>query len=260
MKAQDQLPEPVSASNTEVRREAPPGGHRAGIDAELVRKVLSGEVSAFEALMRRHNQRMFRAARAVLREDADAQDATQQAWLAVYAHLAQWDGRAAFASWAVRIAVHEAARRLRSRAREPMLRSADDIAEPSPLAGPEDSLQRAQIRNLLERAIDMLPEHMRVVFVLRDLSDLSGAEAAAALGLSEEAVRVRLHRARRLLRGMLEETLDANMTEVFPFLGARCDAITHAVLAEIERGTVSLKGSTETAERCDDLQDPGAAD
>lgn len=204
-----------------------------GIDAELTQRVIEGDLSAFETLMRRHNQRLFRAARAVLRDDTEAQDAVQQAWLAVFRHLAQWDGRAAFSTWAVRIAVNEASRRLRARKKDPELWLASDdqqaVREPSP----EDDMQRVQLRALLERAIDALPESMRVVLVLRDLSDLSGAEAAEALGLSEEAVRVRLHRARRLLRSTLEETLESGMSEAFPFLGARCDAIVHSVLTQL---------------------------
>jgi RNA polymerase sigma-70 factor (ECF subfamily) len=199
----------------------------------MVHAVLGGDVAAFEGLMRRYNQRVFRAARAVLGDDAEAEDAAQQAWLSIYEHLPQWDARAAFSTWALRIVVHAAIRRSGARGRPLPLQLVEDAA-PGPAApSPEDEVQRRQLRALLERAVDDLPQSLRVVLVLRDIEDLSGPETAVALGLTEEAVRVRLHRARRALRETLTAQIDATTSEVFPFLGTRCDAIVAGVLTAL---------------------------
>jgi RNA polymerase sigma-70 factor (ECF subfamily) len=210
----------------------PPASLGPKADAGLVRAVLEGDVTAFEALMRRYNQRVFRAARAVLGDESEAEDAAQQAWISIYCHLHQWDARGAFSTWALRIVVHEAIRRSAARGRPPLLLV--EAAEGPPSApSPEDEAHKAELRALLERAVDALPQRLRVVLVLRDIEELSGPETAATLGLTEEAVRVRLHRARRTLREALDAQLDAATSEVFPFLGARCDAIVAGVLAAL---------------------------
>jgi RNA polymerase sigma-70 factor (ECF subfamily) len=223
-------------------------------DDVVVAEVLGGEDARFEILMRRHNQRVFRTARAILRDDAEAEDAAQQAWLAVYENLAQWDGRARFSTWLIRIVVNTALRRLRGRGRSEGLTlieggardSADSVSPPSP----EEEAARVEARVLLERAIDALPETFRVVVVLRDLEELSGAETADVLGLTEEAVRVRLHRARRALRSEIEDRIASNSGDLFPFLGARCNRIVGSVLASIggrSRHTVARdRGTVET--------------
>ncbi len=206
-------------------------------DSVVIAAVLRGDVARFEILMRRHNQRVFRTARAILRDDAEAEDAAQQAWLSAYQHLAQWDGRARFSTWLTRIVVHTAIRRRHSASAGMglhLVTSDGREAETMSLRpSPEDEAARVQARALLERAIDALPESSRVVVVLRDLEELSSAETADALGLTEEAVRVRLHRARRVLRGTIEDTLAANAGDLFPFLGARCDRIVGFVLHHI---------------------------
>jgi RNA polymerase sigma-70 factor (ECF subfamily) len=178
-------------------------------DDAIVAEVLGGRSARFEILIRRHGARIFRIGRAILRDDGDAEDAAQQAWLAAYENLAQWDGRARFSSWLTRIVANAAFRRLRARGRTEGLSVAGhgpaerDHAAPPPT--PEDEAARFEARVLLERAIDALPEPFRVVVVLRDLEELSSAETADALGVSEQAVRVRLHRARRALRAQLEQ-------------------------------------------------------
>jgi RNA polymerase sigma-70 factor (ECF subfamily) len=202
----------------------------AETDEEIVALVLGGDATPFESLMRRHNQRVFRTARAILRDEAEAEDAAQQAWLSAFQHLAQWDRRARFSTWIVRIAVHEALRRARKTARTE-LALVDDRAAPN--ASPEDETTRAELRAILERAIDDLPDGFRVVLVLRDLEDLSSAEVGEALGLTEEAVRVRLHRARRRLRTAIEEAIEGHAAELFPFLGERCHRICAVVMAQI---------------------------
>ena len=201
-------------------------------DADVVMVVLGGADGAFEILMRRHNQRVFRAARAVLRDDQDAEDAAQQAWLQAYRHLASWTGRGPFSAWVTRIAVREATRRARRRALVP-LRDVGRSEMASTAPSPEVEAARAHLRALIESAIDDLPPTLRAVLVLRDVDGMSGAETAAALGLSAEASRVRLHRARRLLRHRLDEQLDERVGEAFPFLGRRCDVIVGRVLGAL---------------------------
>ncbi len=210
-------------------------------DSAVITAILSGDVARFEVLMRRHNQRVFRTARAILRDDAEAEDAAQQAWLSAYQHLAQWDGRARFSTWLTRIVVHTAIRRRHSASAGMRLRLVtNDGKEAETMSlrpSPEDEAARVQARALLERAIDALPESSRVVVVLRDLEELSSAETADALGLTEEAVRVRLHRARRVLRETIEDTLAASAGDLFPFLGARCDRIVQYVLHQLASRT-----------------------
>ena len=202
-------------------------------DADLVDAVLRGDLEGFEQLMRRHNQRVFRTARAILKDDDDAQDASQQAWIAAFRHLGTWQRRSAFSTWLVRITVNEASRRRRAPERA-HLRVVDALADAEDrAASPEAEVARAHLRGILEDAIDWLPDPMRAVLVLRDVEELSGKETAECLGLSDEAVRVRLHRARRLLRDRLQDVLVERVGEAFPFLGARCDAIVAAVISEL---------------------------
>ncbi len=200
-------------------------------DAEVVERVLDGDVAAFEILMRRHNQRVFRAARAVLHDDAAAEDAAQKAWISVYRSMATFQGRARFSTWLLRIAVNQASQDLRRKRSHLELVRATSEAET--LASPEAEAARTRLRQILESAIDGLPEGLRVVLVLRDVEELSGPETAQVLELSDEAVRVRLHRARRQLRASLEEILEDRVGEAYPFLGARCNAIVAAVFAAI---------------------------
>jgi len=194
-------------------------------DEALVARALAGEARAFEQLVRRYNQRVFRTARAVLGSETDAEDASQQAWIAIYAHLAQWTGQGKFSSWALRIVVRTC---LRGRT---LMSRQDELDEemPSPQASPEDEAHRLEVRRVLERAVDGLSPALRTVLVLADVEGLSGPEIGEALGASEEAVRVRLHRARRALRS----SFDGETRALYPFLGARCDAITERVMAEI---------------------------
>lgn len=199
-------------------------------DADVVQKVLSGDRRAFETLMRRHNQKVFRTARAVLRNDDAAEDAAQQAWVSIYTHLDQWTGGGSFSSWALTIVVRECVRR-KTRLEHAVPEGAEpESFEPSP----EDELQRRRLRQVLEHAVDRLPDSLRTVLVLRDIEGLTSPEVGAVLGLTEEAVRVRLHRAHRSLREVLADQLDVERMGLFPFLGARCAAITARVLAALD--------------------------
>lgn len=198
-------------------------------DAGVVARVRGGDPAAFELLMRRHNRRLFRAARAVLADDGDAEDAVQEAWVRAFAGLSRLATPEAVGVWLVRIAVHEALARLRRRGRFVGL---DEHAPHAPWPGrtPEHQAADRQLGHVLEGAIDGLPLVFRATFVLREIEGLSTAEAAAALDVAEDTVKTRLHRARGLLRQVLRRRLDGAWDEVFAFGGTRCDRIVHAVL------------------------------
>ncbi len=205
-------------------------------DGEVVRRVRAGETALFEVLMRRHDQRVYRTVRSILRDEGEAEDAMQQAWLQAYLHLGDFEGAAAFSTWLVRIAANEALQRIRKKGRLTPL--ADDAGEETMDEHAEDPEERAAAREavrLLEHAVDELPEHYRTVFMLRDIEGLSTAETAAALQIGEEAAKVRLHRARGMLRSALTGFVDRPASEAFPFLAPRCNRIVEAVMAAIAR-------------------------
>ena len=203
-------------------------------DERVVQRVLAGEVGLFEILMRRYNQRLFRCIRAILRNDAESEDALQQAYISAYSHLGQFAGEARFATWLTRIAINEAYGRIRTAARDAQRWEGEPMSEMQDRPRtPEDQVASHEVTTLIEQACDRLPEIYRVVFVLREIEELSTAETAEALGLSEEAVKVRLHRARGMLREHLVQQIADSASGAFPFLGARCDRVVAAVLARI---------------------------
>lgn len=193
-------------------------------DQELVSRVLAGSRSEFEVLVRRHNQRLYRAARAIMKSDDEAEDIVQQAWLEVFRHLGQFRGDAAFTTWATRITVNAGINHARKR---PVIAEVQDVVADEK---PDEDLERAELGKLLEQSLDRLPQGNREVMVLRDVLELDTAETAAMLGLSEEAVRVRLHRARAAVAADLTERM---ISKVYSFAGERCDRITRNVMAAI---------------------------
>lgn len=196
-------------------------------DAEIVARVCAGDVAAFALLMRRYNQRLYRAARAILRDDSEAEDVVQETYLKAFAHLPGFRFEARLGTWLTKIAVNEACVRLRRCRRA---RPADDLE----LAGegtPEHCAHEAELRSALERAVDRLPARLRVVFVLRALEELSTAETARVVGISPVAVKVRLHRARTAIQRSLSGRFEGATAEAFIFLGARCQRLTTAVMA-----------------------------
>jgi RNA polymerase sigma-70 factor (ECF subfamily) len=209
-------------------------------DEDVVARVRGGDTAVFEILMRRYNQRLFRAARAIVRDDADAEDAVQQAYLAAYAHLDQFAGTARFSTWLTRIAVREALGKLRTRKRRGETELDTDTVQESMTMShggdepsPEAHAARRELLGVLESAVDALPEIYRVVFMMREVELMSTNETAEVLELSEEAVKVRLHRARAMLREALFEKVDKQLPGSFPFMGARCDRIVAAVMAKL---------------------------
>src|SRR5215475_12138633 len=162
-------------------------------DEEIVRRILAGEPILFEILMRRHNQRVYRAIRSILREDTETEDVMQEAYVRAYQHLSQFEGRAAFSTWLTRIAVHEALARLRMRERNQQFCSDPNEGEISvspgiPALDPEQTVSKAELNRMLEEAVLGLPEQYRTVLMLRDVEEMSTSETAAALSLSEENV------------------------------------------------------------------------
>jgi RNA polymerase sigma-70 factor (ECF subfamily) len=207
----------------------------APADEEIVARVVAGERALFELLMRRHNRRVYRAVRAILRDEAESEDAMQAAYLAAYAHLDTFRGGAAFSTWLTRIAVNEALGRLRRGGRLVPVDELPEAAEP-PAADSPNPEHRAAARELvavLEAAVDRLPADYRAIFVLRDVEGLSTEEAAASLGIGEALAKVRLLRARRALRRALAELLGAEAPAAFAFDAVRCDRIVAAVMARI---------------------------
>ena len=217
----------------------------ASTDDVVVARVLAGARDAFEVLMRRHNQRLFRAARAVLRDDVEAEDVVQDAWVRAYAHLRQFSGRSSLATWLTRIAIHEALARRRRRGRQQPL--GDHAATlPSRTRSPEDEIGARQVATVLEAAIDALPMPYRTAFVLRDVQGLGTAETAACLDVPEATVKTRLHRARTLLRARLDAALDVSSVGVFAFAGHRCDRMVAAVMARIGASEPAPSSSSRT--------------
>jgi RNA polymerase sigma-70 factor (ECF subfamily) len=207
-------------------------------DEEVVDRVRAGDTALYEIIMRRYNQRLYRVARAILRDDGEAEDVMQAAYVRAYEHLGQFAGRAPFSAWLTRIAVHEALLRLRKRGRIDQLDDSEivggagpNMAETSP--DPEQITTRAELRQLLEEAILDLPEQYRAVLMLRDVEELSTAETADALSLTEENVKVRLHRGHGMVRSWLLARVGANAKDAFPFMGLRCDRVVRNVLSKV---------------------------
>ena len=204
-------------------------------DEEIVRRIVSGDAALFEILMRRHNQRIYRAVRAVLRADDDAEDVMQQAYLNAYQHLHQFAGDAQFSTWLTRIAVNEALGRRRKRTRAPGQGAEDvDISlVESDAPDPEQEASNSELRDVMEREVAALPDAFRVVVVMRDVEGLSTSETAACLGISEDLVKQRLHRARAMLRENLYQRAGVTLASLFAFGNARCDRVVAAVMARI---------------------------
>ncbi len=201
-------------------------------DEEIVDRVLDGDAAMFEVLMRRYNQRVYRAVRAILRDDDQAEDVTQQAYLNAYAHLGQFEKRAQFSTWLTRIAVNEAlARRGKRPAGEEDESMMELVASSAP--DPEQQTLAAELREVMQREVEALPDSFRSVFVLREVEGLSTAETSGTLGISEDLVKQRLHRARTQLRDNLYRHAGVTLESLYAFGNARCDRVVSAVMARL---------------------------
>lgn len=214
----------------------------AAFDAELCERVRAGDKGAFEQLMRRHNRTLFRTARAILRDDAEAEDALQEAYLQAYQAIGGWRGEAKLSTWLARIVANEALMRLRKQARRaeivPLQSSAtleglNEIPDTDMKKTPDREAERIEMRRLLETQIDALPDDYRAVFMLRAVEELTVEETAKVLGIPEATVRSRLFRARSLLREGLASRIDLACEEAFAFAGERCDRIVANVMKRL---------------------------
>ena len=211
-------------------------------DEEVVARVVAGETALFELLIRRYNQRVYRVARGILREDAEAEDVMQDAYVRAYQHLGQFAGRAKFSTWLVRIAVHECLARVQRRSRlQSIEEEPEGVGKMSVLISnrpdPERSAAHAQTSDLLEAAIVALPETYRTVLMMRDVEEMSTAETAECLNITEENVKTRLHRAHAMLRRDLFARAGAARASAFTFGRERCDQLVARVLDRIKEGT-----------------------
>jgi RNA polymerase sigma-70 factor (ECF subfamily) len=204
-------------------------------DEEIVRRVLAGETALFELIMRRYNQRIYRAVRAIVRDETEAEDVMQQAYVNAYAHLHQFAERASFATWLTRIAINEALARIRPK----RLRAADESDDAtmnsieSTAPDPEQQAVAAELRHIVEAGIAALPDRYRSVVMLREVEGLSTAETAECLGVQEDVIKTRLHRARTMLRDNLYRQAGLTFEGLFTFGHSRCDRMVEAVMARI---------------------------
>ena len=220
-----------------------PGSPRVPREAELIALAVRGDKDAVRALVRQHNQRLFRIARSVLRDDGDAEDAVQDAYVRAIPALATFRGDSSLATWLSRIVLNESFQKLRRKRREPQ-----SVAEPeaamdaeiipfpaaaSQSADPERKVAQREVFVLVERAIDNLPDDFRLVLVARTIEGMSVEETAELLGLKPETVNTRLFRARALLRTALSAHVTSLFTDAFPFDGWRCKRMADAVIARL---------------------------
>ena len=214
-------------------------------DLDIAQRIGRGDESAFELVMRRNNRMLYRTARAILKNDAEAEDALQEAYLLAYRKIATYRGQSRLSTWLARIVINEALMRVRGQGRECVVISfaheadderqqpAEDAMKPEQ---PDQATLRAETRRLLERKIDELPAAFRLVFMLRALEEMSVEETASALDIPEATVRTRFFRARGLLRESLAREIDVAIDGAFAFAGGRCDRIVAGVLARVRSG------------------------
>lgn len=211
-------------------------------DEEVVQRVLQGEMALYEVVMRRYNTRLYRVARAILKNDSEAEDVMQDTYVRAFQHLSQFAGRAKFSTWLTRIAVHEALARLQKAKRfedwDAMNESKQDKIGLAPMrSDPESKTATVEMSRILEQTIQNLPEQYRLVVMMRDIEEMTTAETAECLSLTEDNVKIRLHRAHGMLRRDLYAKAKISTAETFPFHAPRCDRVVanvFAILAAME--------------------------
>lgn len=208
-------------------------------DFDLVRRALTRDAGAFRTIMQVHNRRLFRIARGVVRNDSEAEDIVQEAYLSAFAHLDTFRGDSTLATWLSRIVINEALGRLRKQRRASVVaatfvQDAQIIQFPlSTNDDPERAMAQRQMLQLIERATDNLPDLYRTVFIARVIEGMSIEETADLLAIRPETVKTRLHRARHLLRRQLDEQIGPVLLDAFPFAGRRCERLTAAVMQRL---------------------------
>lgn len=216
-------------------------------DEEIVESILQGETGLYEIIMRRYNQRLYRIARSIVQQDTEAEDVMQDTYVRAYQNLKQFAGRSRFSAWLTRIAVNEALGRRKYSQRhleiEGMPAEKQEALLTSGSASPEHQAATRELGTLLEDAILSLPDAYRPVLMMRDVEEMSTVETATALDLSEENVKVRLHRARAMLRRELYARAGSGYASAFPFLGNRCNAIVNRVLELIGMNGIRINAN-----------------
>ena len=217
-------------------------GRTYAAESELIRQAVRRDEAAIRAIIQQHNRRLYRVARSIVRDGADAEDVLQEAYLHAFSALAEFRGEAALSTWLTRIVVNEALQRLR-RPREAVApieegRTPSAQVIPFPTSAqqsddPERVMAQREICQLVEHAIDELPQEFRTVLVARVIEGMSVEETANALDLRPETVKTRLHRARRLLKAALTEHMGPLFSDVFPFDGKRCERLADAVVRRL---------------------------
>jgi RNA polymerase sigma-70 factor, ECF subfamily len=209
-------------------------------DEHVVTRVLQGEVLLFEVLMRRHNQRIYRAIRSILRDDSECEDLMQETYVRAFEHLAQFEGRAKFSTWLTRIAVNESIKRSTARGKLDPLEIEDPEGNPQAMLAsdqntpsPELNAARGELAAVLEDSILALPPAYRAVIMLRDIEEMSTSETAEALAITDTNVKVRLHRAHELLRTELMTRAGASGPQAFVFQAPRCNRVVDAVFQRL---------------------------
>lgn len=211
-------------------------------DAELVRRALQRDGGAFRTIMQKYNQRLYRIARSILRNDSEAEDVVQEAYVSAFTHFDSFRGDSSLSTWLARITMNEALGRLRAQRStvdivkfETQRTAAEIIQFPltSKADDPERTMAQRQILQLVEQAADKLPEAYRIVFITRVIEGMSVEDTAEILGVRPETVKTRLHRARRLVREQLDRQIGPVLMDAFPFAGRRCERLTVAVLARL---------------------------
>ena len=212
-------------------------GNAEESDEDVIRRVLEGNTAVFELLMRRYNERVYRAARSIVRDEQEAEDVMQQTYVNAFTHLRQFNGMAKFSTWLTRIAINESLARVRRQGKyeafDDDLSNVEPFMSRNPSENPERQALTGELRGLLEWAIDKLPDGMREVYVLREVEGLSTSEAAQCLGVSEDVVKTRLSRSRAVLRRALLDRTGATAPEAFRFYRPRCDRVVAQVLTRI---------------------------
>lgn len=214
-------------------------------DADLLAHVRAGDETAVRIVVQRNNRRLFRSARAVVGNDAEAEDVVQAAYVQAFTHLDAFRGDAQLSTWLTRIAINEAVGRVRRRRADVGLEEIEMTARPGygevlpfptslTTADPEAEFARSETRRLLEQAVDELPNDLRVIFVLRDVEGLSTEEAASHLGIKIATAKTRLHRARNMMRLAIEKQLSGSFSSIFPFDGARCAGMADRIVEQLK--------------------------
>jgi len=208
-------------------------------DVEVVLRVLEGDVAAFELIMRRYNQRLFRVIRSIVDDEAEAEDIMQEAYLRAFEHLRQFEGRSAFSTWLTKIAVYEATARRRKQRRLRLV--APGNVEVDAMGSPSHNRDAAQeaclneLRHVLTSAVDALPPDLRLVFTLRMIEGLSTNQTAECLSLTPSNVKVRLHRSRSMLQSWIDQRIGEEVRQLYVFAGEHCDRVVQTVLERLTR-------------------------